>query len=52
MMYFCRFVIDGIVKESFYREGESAKEVKEGLELFYFGKGEWKVEPVDEGESA
>ena len=32
MMYFCRFVIDGIVKESFYREGESAKEVKEGKE--------------------
>ena len=51
MMYFCKFVNDGIVKESFYREGDSVKEVREGLELFDFGKGKWKVGPADEEEN-
>jgi len=43
MLYYCKFTHDGFIKESFYREGNSAEEVLKGLECFDFGEGTWQV---------
>jgi hypothetical protein len=32
------------VEECFYRQGNSEQEVKEGLEMFQWPKGKWRVE--------
>jgi len=31
------------VAQNFFREGESAKSVLEGLEMFEFGEGKWVI---------
>ena len=49
MKYLCKLIEKGIVHESFYRDGSSPKEVKEGLELFQWPAGKWKIEEIDEG---
>lgn len=41
--YLCELWDGKVRKESFYRKGESAKEVLAGLKMFDFGKGEWTV---------
>jgi len=43
MIFQCKFVYKGVVKENFFREGEDAQSVKEGLQMFDFGKGNWEV---------
>jgi hypothetical protein len=46
--YLCKLVqtLNGksVVKKVFYRQGNSEKEVKEGLEMFYWPKGKWQIE--------
>lgn len=52
--FFCKLVHNGYVQESFWREGESKKEIKEELECFQFPKGEWEIleqEELDQEES-
>jgi len=46
MLYEAKLVNKGVVKELFYREGRDAEDVRQGLELFDFGKGEWVVTPA------
>ena len=41
-IFHCKYVKDGIVYEQFYRAGDSANDVREGLELF-----EWSNSPDD-----
>jgi len=48
MMFKCTLVKNGIVQERFFREGESAKEVKDGLELFQWPKGTWRISAVSD----
>ncbi|OGW44470.1 MAG: hypothetical protein A2Y66_01885 [Nitrospirae bacterium RBG_13_41_22] len=43
MLYQCELSHKGFIKERFFREGDSSKKVKEGLEMFDFGLGEWDV---------
>jgi len=49
MEYLCKLIENGIVHESFYRCGSSPEEVKEGLEMFVWPDGQWKIEEIDEG---
>ena len=39
----CKLVSQGFIKELFYRGGDSARDVKEGLEMFHWGDGDWFV---------
>ncbi len=42
--YLCKLVNSGgVVEECFYREGESEKDVLEGLEMFEWPSGEWCI---------
>lgn len=51
MLYQCRLIHKGLVKENLFREGDSAQEVREALEMFDYGKGEWEIEePEDDDE--
>lgn len=43
-MYYCKLVRDGIVLESFYRNGSSAAEVLDGFMVFCWPDGDWIVE--------
>ena len=45
--YLCELVNDGIVQERFYRDGTSREEVKDGLEMFQWPEGEWKIQVVE-----
>lgn len=47
-MYICKLINDdGIVDELFYRTGNSAQEVKEGLEMFQWPDGEWVINRIE-----
>lgn len=48
MLYNCTLINNGYVQESFYREGESIKDVKEGLNMFTWPDGEWTITAADE----
>ena len=48
MLYLCELVNNGIIQERFYREGKNAEAVKEGLELFKWGPGEWRIAPAED----
>ena len=43
MLFYCRLLHNGIQKEAFYRQGESEKSVRDGLELFDYGSGAWII---------
>ena len=43
--YHCALVFKDYVVKSFYREGESAQDVLEGLELFQWPRGVWHITP-------
>ena len=43
MQFECKLVQDGICVEFFFREGLNASEVLEGLEMFQWPNGEWKI---------
>ena len=45
-MYQCTLIDSGIVIENFYREGDSAEDVREGLEMFQWPSGEWEIEII------
>ena len=47
-MYQCVLVENGYVKENFFKEGETAKQVLKDLQGFNYGKGTWKVYLNDE----
>jgi hypothetical protein len=53
-MYLCRLIEQiknqEIEHECFYREGDSRKEVQEGLDLFQWDKGQWYITLADEDE--
>jgi hypothetical protein len=36
----------GYVSQCFYRNGDSADDVLEALEMFQFGKGTWEITEV------
>ena len=42
MMYQCKLIKNGYVKENFFRESESAEEVLEELRAFQYD-GEWNI---------
>ncbi len=42
-LYLCELVDDHLIRERFYRKGISAEAVREGLELFEYGPGAWRV---------
>ena len=44
--YKCTLISNGYVQERFFREGESAEEVLEGLEMFIWIEGNWEIEEV------
>lgn len=48
MMYLCELINGNIVRERFFRKGESAKAVKRRLEYFVWGPGEWRISDPDE----
>jgi len=48
MLYQCRLIHNGIVTENFFREGDSVQEVRDTLEMFDYGKGEWEIEEQDD----
>ena len=50
MLFICELIDKGVVKERFLRHGESAKQVKEGLELFEWGPGEWRISVPEDDE--
>jgi len=51
MQYLCELINDqGFVEECFYREGESAKRVQEGLECFCWAEGKWRITAMDDDE--
>lgn len=50
MLWYCRLVHDGVVKKEFFREGKSAEEVKEQIEVFQWPKGHWIIIPAEEME--
>lgn len=49
MMFECKLISDeGYIAELFYRSGDNAKEVKEGLEMFQWKtKGKWVIELME-----
>ena len=47
-MFKCELIDNSIIKERFFRYGESAGAVRDGLEIFEFGAGEWRITEVDE----
>ncbi len=53
--YYCKLVdYRGFRKESFYRDGESAQDVLNSLQMFQYPKGTWTIEyngDYAEGES-
>ena len=51
-MYLCELVFDGVVIERFYRRGESAQAVREGLDMFRWTAGEWKVRRAERDHAA
>ena len=48
MLYKCVLVKGDLVKELFYREGESAEQIKKELESFQWPKGRWLIVPTNE----
>lgn len=46
--YKCELINDGIMVERFYREGESIKDILEGLKMFQWPKGEWRIEHAED----
>jgi len=47
--YQCKLVAEnGIIQELFYREGDSKKEILEGLLIFQWPKGTWIITDLDE----
>ena len=48
-MYYCKLVKDGFVVKSLYREGDSEQAVLDGLNMWEWPEGQWKVEK-SEGE--
>lgn len=46
-MYLCKLVNKGYIQDCFYREGQSAKDVREDLECFSWPVGQWKIAPAD-----
>ena len=42
-MFHCKLVDDGYIVESFFRSGESHLDVLEGLKLFHWPRGRWKI---------
>jgi len=45
MMYRCKLINNGIIRENFLREGVSVDDVWESLKLFHWPDGEWRIEP-------
>lgn len=45
-MYRCTLVNKGIVRECFFRRGESAAAVLETLKMFRWPRGQWIIEEV------
>ena len=46
-LYRCTLVNSkGYVEETIWREAESKKECKEGINFFQWPKGDWKIEEV------
>ena len=48
MLYFCELVDGRVIEESFYREGDTAEEVRQLLENVQYGDGEWRITEVKE----
>lgn len=46
-MYQCKLIEDGCIKENFFREAESAKEILDELRMFQY-EGEWEIYLNDE----
>ena len=51
-MYLCELIDDdGVVHERFWREGEDADAVREGLEMFQWGysnNAKWDITSIDD----
>ena len=48
MLFQCTLIDCGFIRQNFFREGSSAKEIKEFLGGFDFGAGEWRItDPVE-----
>jgi len=43
-IYLCELVNEGIIQERFLRDGKSEVEIKEGLTMFQWPEGEWKIQ--------
>lgn len=43
-MYRCELIDDGVIVERFFRDGESAEDVRDTLEMFVWPRGEWQIE--------
>ena len=48
VMYKCELINDGVVVERFFREGISAESVREGLEMFQWPDGEWRISAAED----
>jgi len=47
--YQCKLVAEnGIIQELFYREGDSKKEILEGLAFWEWPEGTWTITDLDE----
>lgn len=48
-LYHCTLINkSGFVEENFFREGRTAKEVKEALEMFCWAKGYWRIKLAED----
>lgn len=47
MFHQCRLIHNGIVREFFFREGESRKEIRAALETYDYGAGTWEIKFPD-----
>ena len=50
MTFYCKLVHKGYVQDSFYRDGDSVRDIIEGLSLFVWPEGQWIVVRADEDE--
>jgi len=49
MLYHCKLIDDnGLIQESFFREGSSKQEVLETLDLFQWPQGYWEITAEDD----
>lgn len=48
MLWLCELINGNIIRERFYRDGESPEQLKAELERFEFGPGIWRITNPDE----